>query len=235
MKTIIFITVITLGLTSCSGTQENDKDMFGIFKKSDPIEKFWSWFAENENRFRDFNDNSLSDKHLTEILNNAKQIADGLAVELEPPKDGVINLTVSADGDINLFPIVQQIVDKAPKIKGWHFFAFRQRIPEEKVKDIVLTVENHKLTPSKVMFYPIITKDSLDIIIYTENVTEENRNQLGYGCLMLLDNILGEYDCVKKVRSFDFHPLPTDPSEVAELKPLTEITKYVDNFHAARR
>jgi hypothetical protein len=43
--------------------------------------------------------------------------------------------------------------------------------------------------------------------------------------------LLGEYDCVKKVRNYDFHTMPTDRDLLSELKPLVEIASYVDNFH----
>lgn len=203
--------------------------MFGLFKKDDPIENFWTWFSENEKTYRNFQDNS--DKCLNELLSKAKKISDGLAIELELPKDGTINMTISADGVADLFPIVQQIVDKAPKVSGWKFFAFRQRIPTEKVKGMVLKIQNREFNPGKMKFSPIINGDSLDIIIYADNITEENHNQVAYGGLILIDNILGEYDCVTKVRSYDFHNMPQNADNLNDLFPLLELAEYVDDFH----
>lgn len=220
-----------LGQLSCSGTPEkqNNKNMFGLFKKGDKIENFWTWFAENEKTYRNFHDNP--DKYLNELLSNAKKISDGLAIELEPPKDGVINMTISADGVIDLFPVVQQIVEKAPKISGWKFYAFRQRMPVDKVKGMVLKAQNHELNPDKMKFTPIVTGDTLGIIIYADDITEDNYNQVAYGGLMLVDNILGEYDCVTKVRSYDFHNMPPNADNLTDLFPLLELAEYVDNFH----
>lgn len=203
--------------------------MFGLFKNGDPIENFWTWFSTNEKDYRMFQENP--DKYLDELLLKAKKMAGGLAIELEPPKDGIINMTISADGDIDLFPTVQKIVDKAPKIKGWNILAYRQRMPIDKVKGMTLKIQDQILDPVKMKFFPIISGDTLDIIIYTDHVTDDNRNKVAYGCLMLLDNLLGEYDCVKKVRSYDFHSLSTGQKELAELKPLIEIANYIDNFH----
>ncbi len=203
--------------------------MFGLFKKGDPIENFWTWFSENEKTYRSFQDNP--DKYLNELLAKAKKIAGGLAIELEPPKDGIINMTISADGVADLFPTVQQIVDKAPKINGWKFYAFRQRMPADKVKGMVLKAQNHELNPDKMKFSPIVNGDSIDIIIYADNITEENYNQVAYGGLMLVDNILGEYDCVTKVHSYDFHNMPSGAGKLTDLFPLLELATYVDNFH----
>ncbi len=207
--------------------------MFGLLKKKEPIEKFWNWFKSNEKSLRDFQKNP--DKTLTEVLDNIKKIQSGLAVEFEPPKNDIINVTISADGDRDNFIIVQEIVAKAPKIEGYSFAAFRQRIPIEKVNGMVLKSENHELNPDNMKFFPIISGDTLDLIIYTNNVTEENYNQIAYGGLMLIDNILGEYDCVTKVRKYDFQNMPTEVEENMKLNPLLELAEFVDNFHKKKK
>lgn len=231
MKYQILIIILLLGPIGFSETLEkqNSNNMFGLFKKGDSIENFWNWFSENEKSYRNFQDNP--DKYLNELLSKVKKIADGLAIELEPPNDGIINMTISADGVADLFPIVQQIVNKAPKINGWRFFAFRQRMPKEKINGMILKAQNHELNPNKMKFSPIVSGGSIDIIIYADNITEENYNQVAYGGLMLVDNILGEYDCVTKVRSYDFHTMPPNADKLDNLFPLLELADYVDNFH----
>ena len=234
-KTLLTILILTFGLVGCDSQNENSKkqnNMFGLFKKQDPIEKFWNWFQANEKSLRDFQKNP--DKTLTEVLENAKKIQSGLAIEFEPPKNNIINVTISADGNRNIFSVVQDIIEKAPKIDGWTFVAFRQRMPIEKVKGMVLKAQDHELNPDNMKFFPMISDDSLDIIVYANKVTEENYNQVAYGGLLLLDNILGEYDCVTKVRSFDFQNMPTKQDELKDLKPLLELTDFVDNFHKKR-
>jgi len=83
-------------------------------------------------------------------------------------------------------------------------------------------------------FFPVISGDSLDIVIFANNVTEESFNQVAYGGLLIVDNILGEYDCVTKVRSYDFQNMPTKPEELKDLKPLVDLAEYVDNFHKSK-
>ena len=121
--------------------------MFGLFKKGNSTEKFWRWFGENEKRLRNFEENP--DKYLTEVFAQARKIQPGLAIEFEPPKNGIINMTVSANGDRNLFNIVQNIIDKSPTIDGWKFIAFRQRMNIDHVKEMKLKVKNHELNPKK--------------------------------------------------------------------------------------
>jgi hypothetical protein len=206
--------------------------MFGLFKKVDSTEKFWSWFKENERRLRNFEENP--DRYLTEVLTRAKKIQPGLAIEFEPAKTGMINMTVSADGDRNLFNVVQNIIDRSPTIDGWKFIAFRQRMNLEQVKGMKLKAQNHELDPGKMKFLAMADGDTLDLIIYTKGVAEENFNQIAYGGLLLIDNILGEYDCVTKVRNYDFHEMPTENDELDKLLPLLDLSAYVDKFHDSK-
>jgi hypothetical protein len=235
MKVSILILLLSLGplVGKLKTEKQHEGDMLVLFNKGDSIEAFWKWFVDNEKKYRNFQDDP--DKYLTELFARVKKIAGGLAVELEPPQNGVINMTISADGDASLFSTVQKIVDNAPNIDGWKIFAFRQRMPIEKVKGMILEAHEHTLDPNKIKFHPIVSRGTLDIIVYVEHVTDENKNDVAYGCLMLLDNLLGEYDCVKKVRSYDFHPMPTDQGELAELKPLIEIVNYVDSFYQKKK
>lgn len=202
-------------------------------KSADPIQTFWSWFRQNEKRLRHFEEDP--DIYLGEMLARIRKIQDGLVIELEPAKNGVISMTISADGDRNLFDMVKAVVAKAPKISGWQIFAFRQRVGPEKVKDLKLTVGDEVLDPGQMKFFPVVDGDSLDLIIYVKGVTDGNYLKVAYAGLLLLDNILGEYDCVMKVRSFDFHDMPVKKEELLDLQPLTDLPAFVDEFHRKKK
>ena len=191
------------------------------------------WFKENEKRLRKFEQDP--DKYLNEISKEAKKIQSGLVIELEPPKNNLITMTISADGVRELFIIVKTIIDKAPKMDGWNFIAFRQRIDSDKVKGMTVKLGNYKLNPQSIKFFPMPDVDTLDVIIYIKGVTEENYNDIAYGGLLLIDNILGEYDCVTKIRTYDFHNMPTKKQELDNLFPLLDLAAYVDRFHSSEK
>ena len=53
-----------------------------------------------------------------------------LVFEFSPiHENGIREFTVSAEGIKELFPIVEKLIESAPKIEKWQFNAFRQRIP----------------------------------------------------------------------------------------------------------
>ena len=230
---LLFLFSILFSLVNCNANNHMEKEIImGVYKKADPIGNFWNWFKENEKRLRKFDKDP--DTYLNEVLTEAKKIQPGLAIEFELPKNDVINMTVSADGDRNLFAIVKDIVAKAPQIDGWRFIAFRQRMDAEMIKGMKLQAADRELSPTQMKFFPVITGDTLDLIIYVKGVTDENYDQIAYGSLLLLDNILGEYDCVTKVRSYDFHNMPTKKEELEGLLPLIDLPAYVDKFHSSK-
>ncbi len=200
---------------------------------ADAIDQFWKWFSKNEQRLRAFENDP--DKYLTELLEQARKIKRGLAIELEPPKNGIINMTISADGNMELFSLVTDVVTRSPLIKGWKFIAFRQRLPASAVKDMNMKIGGLFLEPTKMKFLPVVEEGKLNIIIYANGVNAENYEQVAYASLILLDNVLGEYDCATKVEAFDFRPLPEKDKQGPVPQPLLELPKFVDDFHKNKR
>ena len=200
---------------------------------ADPIDKFWEWFKANQSRLRNFEKDP--DKYLSELSAAIRKVQPGLAIELEPPEKDIIHLTISANGNRDLFDKVQELVRRAPTLTGWVFYAFRQRVPADRIKDLKLKIGMIELDPLMMKFFPVVENDSLNIIIYTSGVTKENFNEIAYAGLLLLDNILGEYDCVTKVKNYDFQNMPASKEEQKDLLPLKDIATYVDKFHRSPR
>lgn len=205
----------------------------GLHYKTDSIDHFWSWFVKNEKRLRNFQSNP--DKYLNELFIQIKKIKPGLAIEFEPPQNGIINMTVSANGNVELFQLVRDVVERAPAVKGWKFIAFRQRMPAAAVKEMKLDAAELVLDPAQMKFFPVIENQQLNIIIYAKGITALNYKQVAYACFILLDNVLGEYDCTTKVSSFDFHKMPDQAAELNDLKPFLELANYVDDFYKQKK
>jgi hypothetical protein len=233
MKAVL-IPLLSLYLCSINSTplSADPGRMTRLLQQADPIDDFWIWFVKNEKRLKNFQ--SDPDKYLNELFVQVKKIRAGLAIEFEPPQNGIIKMTVSANGNIELFQLVRDIVERAPAVKGWKFIPFRQRMPTAAVKEIKLKVGELVLDPAEMKFFPVRENNQLNIIIYTAGVTEKNYNQVAYASFVLLDNILGEYDCITKVGSFDFHAMPSQKEELGDLKPLLELAAYVDNSYGLR-
>jgi hypothetical protein len=193
------------------------------------IDEFWKWLGQNELEYRRIFDDRETDL-IDDILNKLIEIQKGLAVEFEKSND-IYVMIISADGVEEYFDIVQKIINKAPLIKSWKFIAFRQPYEKERLQKFVLTVNGYSLDPKQIMFLPIVEEEKLYIQIFSPDINEETKNKIGYGCLMLLDNIIGEYACVKKVDGYEYYNITEANEFENELKPLTEIAAYLDSYY----
>jgi hypothetical protein len=193
--------------------------------KDNRIKEFWFWFDDNKSLYEMMQGNQ--DDKLNLIINELRKITDGLSVEItvnQPIKE----LTISAEGNIEKFPIVKEIVAKAPTIVGWKVIAFRQPVE----KDFTLEYGDIRLTPSKLHYSPVTDGDSLDIIVFGEGFKDYNQNELAQYGLIMLDNLMGEYNCVAKVRYYDFQDVRD--ADGYELKPLPEINLFIESFYKAK-
>lgn len=198
-------------------------------KAEDKIDIFWKWFVENKAKYESLPEQGPElDERLDLIISQLRKIEEGLAVEISREFQGMRDIVISAEGDRSKFSTVQAIVSKAPKIDKWTVTAFRQRAPE----GFILRIGDIEFNPSKMYFDPLVDGDSLDIIVYAENLSKHDYNEAAYYGLITLDNVLGEYDCVMKVRHYDFRDTGELPKK-HDLKHLTELPKFVDDFHSA--
>ncbi|ULQ55073.1 hypothetical protein KJS94_10520 [Flavihumibacter rivuli] len=198
---------------------------------NDLINIFWQSFSENELTYRriiDDNDPDLIDA----ILNRLMEIQRGLAVEFEK-NNSIYCMTISADGVEENFDIVQKIIQHSPAIENWQFNALRQPYSKDRINKLVITVNGHSLDPKKIMFLPIVEEEKLYIQIFSADITEENINEIGYGCLMLLDNIIGEYACVKKVYGYEYYNLSEASGLEDDLQPLTELGEFLESYYSS--
>ena len=188
------------------------------------IVDFWTSFVEHQLTYKKIIEGETD--LIDDILNKLKEIRRGLAVEFEKTEDLNI-MTISADGVEENFEIVENIVNKAPDILNWKIVAFRQPVN----RDFIINVAGYELDPKKLKFLPIVENSELYIQIFSEELTDENEKNIGYGCLMLLDNLIGEYDCVKKVKGYEFYNTNDASDFVNDLLPLTQIRQYLDTYY----
>src|SRR5215831_5953364 len=162
------------------------------------ISEFWAWFDS----YRDGVDATaqMRDQHIDKILEHISRIEPGLAVELGVREDGVKEMTISPDGVRERFPIVEQIVSQAPSMEGWEVIAFRQPIRA----DFSLRCGDLELTPAELYFLPLEEDGALDVIVYGQGFSDQDKDDLSYHGLIMIDNLIGEYDCVTQVRHYDF-------------------------------
>ncbi len=222
---ILLIIGFTSFSASCQTAQDNKTE---ISSDSVEIKKFWSWFKKNEKSFKDFEKNR--DTVINQILGACSGVNPALSIELESGVKGVVNITFSTNGDSDLIPVVQEMVKRAPKIKGWNIIAFRQKITIEQLKVKVLEIDKKKFDTNTIKFKATENENKLDLIIYAKGISRSNFTDASYQLSVLIDQILGEYNCAMQINQIDYEELPKDKKLLSELKPLLELADYVDAF-----
>ena len=184
------------------------------------ISEFWAWFDSYKSGVDDAV--PWQDEQLDEILERISRIEPGLAVELAVREDGIKEMTISPDGVRERFDIVEQIVSQAPSLEGWEVVAFRQPVRG----DFSLRCGDLELTPSELYFLPLEEDGALDVIVYGSGFDDQEKDDLSYHGLIMIDNLIGEYDCVTQIRHYDFQELPDEQGRDG-LLPLSQLPSFI--------
>ena len=191
-----------------------------LFCNSYAAERFWKWFLKHEEYF--FQLESHNEQLLFAQLNRAlRKVNEHLTFELSAVSpEGQRELVISADGIRMVFPIVIDLIEKAPQVERWKFTAFRQATPSP----ICVKIQNVKLTYDTVKFQYEIVNNDLGIRFFIENF-DPNDECYEIGICMLMDALLGEYDATTKIKYVDIVALDkaADPALLLDFPLLKDL------------
>ena len=89
----------------------------------DRIRAFWQWFVDHQPEFRRL---SKPDEPFWDVeLEQIKQVDGRLWIELSASDAAIREFIVTAEGHVEAFPIVEALVNLAPKIEHWDFKALK--------------------------------------------------------------------------------------------------------------
>lgn len=209
LTSTFFLTIIIMG--------------FSIFNKESKEEKFWNWFEKNqETYYSEIENLEIREQIFDELTKNLKKVNKDLVFEFSPiHENNVREFTISAEGMKELFPIVEKLIEKAPKLKNWKFNAFRQRIPGD---DFEIQYGDLKIGYSDIYYRSENDNGKLGIEL---NIKDYNGNgQTQNAIYILLDGLIGEYDVTTKIGWIEWVKL--NKNEIKNLKPIIELRNEID-------
>jgi hypothetical protein len=192
-------------------------------KSSKVISDFWTWFSQKADEIRTAGAERVREGIAPELGRRLKECHPGLVWEIAADGEEW-ELCISADGNREAFPAVQEVVEAAPAIPGWSVRAFRQRGK----LDVTLEFAGHTLTYDDIWFTADRTGNELSITLWIKGLTQETDRMLSQAALILLDNALGEYDAVMHIAELNRGPLPKNPETRPGLHPLKQLPEMVD-------
>ena len=190
-------------------------------KEVDREAKFWEWFKANKTRF--YEQTEPQENLFDEFSVQLYKVDSSLAFEFSPVhSDGIRELTISADGIREYFPIVKSLVAKAPKLDKWKINAFRQRLPDD--YNSIEYGSKIKLSYEDVYFR--YAKDSGKIAIELNVRNLIDSPSFKHTIYILLDGLLGEYDMETQISTIEFVLL--DEKKIPNLLSLIDLRSIVD-------
>jgi len=200
------------------------KNIFG--KKETPIKSysdFWNWFQENEKAFFNVvkNHKDIEKGFFDKLLPKLSELKDGYFYLAGMYDDNTAELVLTADGNTKNIVFVEELVEQAPKINGWKFTALK---PAMDIENVVINMAGYKFDSENLFFYSndyADYPDEVDICIVHNERTEENKQQIGNGTYIFLDNYLGELDFLNNIDNLKFisrHEAEKELVPIAKLK-----------------
>lgn len=196
-------------------------------KKMKQAIQFWNWFEENSIRFFVCEDNSS--ELFRELKSRLELIDRNLTYEISVPREnGKREMAISADGRVNSFQSVIEMMKFAPKknLSKWEIVAFRQKDP----KASVIKLNNgFKIDLENLKFNYSHEEDSnqISLRIYCES-PKKNEKFYNIGIPVLLDGLLGEYDAVTKIKHLNL--LEMESRYDIEKFEMKELPKIIDKL-----
>lgn len=199
---------------------------------------FWAWFTAHAEPLTMLNDLDEAGRKalLDEMQQQLTSYRDGLTCEVGEQTANGRTLTISAEGDFDLFRYVVELVDNAPDIDWWEFIAFRQ----PKGKNLRVLFDKYRFETSKMAFMQLENEEEPDIIGlrvalpnlpagYVPKSDDPEGDDLLVGVYVTLEALLGEFDCTTLIGYVDICPMPKEPFK-AGFRPLDDLPEFVEWF-----
>jgi hypothetical protein len=199
--------------------------MFEWFRKKAAPETFWSWLAANTVRIQA--DPRQDPGPITKEIRLAfKRSYPDLVWEISPSGSGTWGFCVSADGNAQLIPKVLDAVKSAPPLPGWRIQAFRCRGS----LDAEIDLGGCKLGYDDIWCRVQPHDGGVNVALMIRGLSKESDEHLSSAALILLDNAIGEYDAMVKIKQLDRVPLAADPQKSKDFFPLRDLPEFLDNI-----
>ncbi|MBD1394408.1 hypothetical protein [Mucilaginibacter glaciei] len=195
------------------------------------VKEFWNWFVANHLDYERLDQlkNESRDDLLDKFEIQLHKYCDQLYFEIGGEPDGSIELIITAEGNIEYFKTVENLIACAPDVPNWEFIAFKPQVKGHfKAEWGPIELDTNSLC-----FNPSNKSDELGIaiIVYVKDYRSEYEEDC-YDCLFkMLDTILGEKSFaldIKKVIIESYDPKLSDDDVI----PILKLPDYVRWYKA---
>ena len=197
--------------------------LFNFCSNKTKEQKFWEWFSKNNLTYYNQVDGIDSSKPMfKELTRELSKVNRELTWEFSPVKEtGIRELTISADGMKEYFPVVKKLVKAAPEIPKWKINTFRQRIPGD---DLEIKYDDFSISYSDIFFKYANEGEKIGIELFIRDFDGNGHKQ--NAIYVLMDGLIGEYDTETIIDWIEWEKL--DESDTDGLFKFYELRELVD-------
>jgi hypothetical protein len=187
------------------------------------IRAFWKWFTDHESEFRSL---SKPDEPFWDLaLEKIKTVDERLWFELSAAGSTVREFVVTAEGHVEAFPVVEELVDLAPKIVGWVFVALKPPLGFT----FTTRYEGTLFEPSHMWFLPLESPSrpqDFSIRVGIQGLDSMDKTTAHNALLVILDTGLGERAAALDIQYTEVSELPPNPESFGYIE-LPELSNYI--------
>jgi hypothetical protein len=185
------------------------------------INSWWAHFQNKRKAIESFLDGRAQldiEDFMTDYL---QSIDENFMWEYGTEPDGRYQLVITPETERHLRPLVETIIESAPKLSNWSFYAYRQ--PHGLVDTAELVKDHTGVLLDAIKFAADADEDNLINIIYKYEGAK-GAEALGDAVFMATEYLLGEEILDRWVGDMDFSD---EATKGASLKPISELPNTI--------
>ena len=220
-----------------------------LFKKEEekPInsyQDFWDWFLINEKKFHKVvkkgESNSISKNFFDKIAPKLDQLKEGIWYLTGMLDDNTADLILTADGSIENFYLIEELINTAPKLNNWKFRALK---PEHNIENVGINMAGYSFTNENLFFYSNDLEDypdEIDITVVHNDYNDENKSDIINGSYLFIDHYLGELKSITIIDNIDFISKNEAEKELIPIEKLKSFItwrekEFIEKYEGTRR
>lgn len=189
---------------------------------------FWNWFVQNEKTFFNVvkNSNNIHTNFFNKLSPKLEDLREGYFFVSGMFNNETAELVLTADGNVKNIIFVEELVNAAPKIDGWKITAHKEAMD---IENIEIEMGNYIFNCENIFFYSNDFKeypDEIDISVIHSELNEKNKDEVGNGTHIFLDNYLGEIDFLNNIDNLSIIGKQESQKELIPIAKLKEFLNW---------